>query len=380
MVSFLPSGPQQFYVRDPRAQTTGAINPFYQDYPSTSVNYGYGSAYSNNGTLNSSTAAVLGAIGGAALGGSTGALIGSLVVPGIANALGLGNTNGIGGTGRTYQTATGYDQNGSPYYQPSSLVDPTVSRLTGNGLPPGADYSMLPNSGSSMSPFDTQSLSGSKEEHRVIVTDPSGHLVGSSAITAPLNEFGGVLFPYTPQITFNHRAIYEGESLVHTNYEQLYYRNSAVDTIQISGKFTASDQTEARYIMAVIQFFRAATKMFYGRDGLAGTPPPILRLDGYGNLMMDHLPVACVDFNFNLPEDVDYIATSAGPSYASKTAAGQAATGNYTMVPTLLQINVGFKLVYSRTRLSNGYGTDAFVQGALITNNKAGNGGPGGFI
>ena len=109
-------------------------------------------------------------------------------------------------------------------------------------------------------------------------------------ILAPLAKTDGVIFPYTPNITTTYSAQYEQYDLVHSNYRGLFYKNSRVGDIQIRGTFTAQDTTEADYLLAVIHFFRSATKMFYGAtDPQRGVPPPVCLLNGLGQYQFsDH--------------------------------------------------------------------------------------------
>jgi uncharacterized coiled-coil protein SlyX len=132
-------------------------------------------------------------------------------------------------------------------------------------------------------------------------------------ILAPLKAGSGtdgVIFPYTPNITTTYSANYEQYDLVHSNYRGLFYKNSRVGDIQIRGTFTAQNTTEANYLLAVIHFFRSATKMFYGQDPERGTPPPICLLNGFGGYQFSDHPVVISAFNYTLPNDVDYIRTT----------------------------------------------------------------------
>jgi len=132
-------------------------------------------------------------------------------------------------------------------------------------------------------------------------------------ILAPLKAGSGtdgVIFPYTPNITTTYSANYEQYDLVHSNYRGLFYKNSRVGDIQIRGTFTAQNTTEANYLLAVIHFFRSATKMFYGQDPERGTPPPICLLNGFGGYQFSDHPVVISSFNYTLPNDVDYIRTT----------------------------------------------------------------------
>ena len=132
----------------------------------------------------------------------------------------------------------------------------------------------------------------------------------SNALLKPLRDSDGIVFPYTPTINTTYAAKYDPYDLVHSNYRGYFYRSSSVSELQIQASFTAQDTFEANYILAVIHFFRSATKMFYGKDQQRGTPPPLVYLSGYGEYQFnDH---ACVisNFQYNLPSDVDYIAVS----------------------------------------------------------------------
>ncbi len=131
---------------------------------------------------------------------------------------------------------------------------------------------------------------------------------GSAAgILAPLAATDGVIFPYTPSISTTYSANYEQYDLVHSNYRGVYYKNSRVGDINIRGTFTAQDTAEANYLLAVIHFFRSATKMFYGQDAERGTPPPVCLLNGLGSYQFSDHPVVISSFNYTTPTDVDYI-------------------------------------------------------------------------
>jgi hypothetical protein len=134
-----------------------------------------------------------------------------------------------------------------------------------------------------------------------------------AGVLAPLKANGGtdgVIFPYTPSITTTYSANYEQYDLIHSNYRGLFYKNSRVGDIQLRGTFTAQDTTEANYLLAVIHFFRSVTKMFYGQDAERGTPPPICLLNGFGGYQFSDHPVVVSQFNYTLPNDVDYIRTT----------------------------------------------------------------------
>jgi len=51
--------------------------------------------------------------------------------------------------------------------------------------------------------------------------------------------------------------------------------------------------------------------MFYGNDVQRGAPPPILFLSAFGEHQYNNVPCVLADFNYNLPDNVDYIPTKA---------------------------------------------------------------------
>ena len=135
-----------------------------------------------------------------------------------------------------------------------------------------------------------------------------------AGIMAPLNSTDGVIFPYTPQIQINYRANYNKTTLTHANHPAFFYQGSEVSDVQVNATFTAQSSEEASYLMAAIHFFKATTKMYYGQDDKKGMPPPLIFLNGFGNGQFDN--VACVNtqFNYNLPDNVDYIRTATNTS------------------------------------------------------------------
>ena len=126
-------------------------------------------------------------------------------------------------------------------------------------------------------------------------------------ILKPLAASDGVIFPYVPQIQTNYQAKYDPYDLVHSNYRGYFYRGSSVNEVQITGTFTAQDTKEAEYVLAVIHFFRSVTKMFYGKDALRGAPPPLVELSGFGAYQFNNHPCVVSNFNYNLPNNVNYV-------------------------------------------------------------------------
>lgn len=222
-------------------------------------------------------------------------------------------------------------------------------------------------------------------------------------LMAPLVETNGVIFPYTPSIQVSHVANYSPTTPVHSNYSQQFYTNSEVSDITIGGEFTVQGIDEGKYLLAVIYFFRSATKMFFGSGANAGNPPPIVFLDGYGSHYFPHVPCVITNFTHTMPNEVDYIQIpvttttltestvtpstpmsvvndSQGPLYAPNmgrdaTATNKAANTTKTeyksvttstRVPAVSTISITLKPIYSRKNLHDNFNLDAFAAGRLI--------------
>jgi len=110
-----------------------------------------------------------------------------------------------------------------------------------------------------------------------------------------------------PKIETSYAATYDPVSLTHSNNTNYFYKSSSVGAVNLTGTFTAQDTTEANYLLAVIHFFRSATKMFYGQDAQRGAPPPLVYLTGLGEYQFSAHPCVITSFTYNLPNDVDYI-------------------------------------------------------------------------
>lgn len=122
-----------------------------------------------------------------------------------------------------------------------------------------------------------------------------------------IRETNGVIFPYTPNITYGHNVNYNTSAITHANQDYFFYDNTSAVQFQISAKFTAQNEREAKYFLAAKHFFQVASKMRFGdEDEDRGLPPPMLVFSGYGDLMFNNLPIIMNSFNVDLTDDVDY--------------------------------------------------------------------------
>ena len=152
-----------------------------------------------------------------------------------------------------------------------------------------------------------------------------------------LENTGGVVWPYNPNITVSTKANYTAIDTTHSNYQFQAYKNSVVDDIQISGEFSCETETDAAYWIAATTFFKTATKMFFGEGEFAGNPPIVCNLSGYGSSIFDKVPVIVKAFSVDLKDDVNYIRCNT--------------FGTNTWVPVLSTISVTVTPVYNRRRL-----------------------------
>ena len=232
--------------------------------------------------------------------------------------------------------------------------------------------------------------------------------VEEQGILAPLFPTNGVIFPYTPKIDVGYKATYSPTELTHSNYTNYFYTSSSVEQVRISGTFTAQDTVEANYLLAVIHFFRSATKMFYGQDAERGAPPPLLFLTGLGAYQFNNHPCVLTRFEYNLPADVDYIRAGSpnqngtdllkrrtstvnklptNPISGALTRLNQLFSGQKipkgaftlpppaptfnknspTYVPTKIEISVSLLPVITRRQASSQFSLKQFANGALVT-------------
>jgi hypothetical protein len=182
-----------------------------------------------------------------------------------------------------------------------------------------------------------QLKAGSKDDWRVRINCEWNTF--NSPLFGVLKQTGGVVWPYMPNITVSTKAEYNTIPITHANYSQYSYKNSVVDDISISGEFSCETATDGAYWIAATTFFKTATKMFFGQGDLAGNPPIICNLTGYGSHVFDKVPVIIKSFSVDFKDDVNYIKCDPFQN------------GKYTWVPVLSTITVQVAPVYSRQGL-----------------------------
>ena len=221
----------------------------------------------------------------------------------------------------------------------SDSISNVVSRL--GGLPDGANNSP---------PASAQVKWKEATDMRVILRVPSMYMQGPTAI---LKKIGGIIFPYTPTISYDNTANYSAQQPMHSNYPLYFYQKSGVGSITITGKFTNQNETDGAMYLATIHLLRALTKMLWGADPGAGAPPPVCRLDAYGDFMLNNVPVAITSFKIDLPDSVDYIAVGLKNT-----------TFGHSMVPTVSTLSITLNTMYSRQELLD-FSVSKWLSGGL---------------
>lgn len=211
----------------------------------------------------------------------------------------------------------------------AGMLNNILSLKRGANLPSGAETFIKQGSAITLSP-------GAKDDWRVRLTCQWNIFKGNDIFTL-LQDTGGVVWPYMPNITVSTKANYTNMEPTHSNYATYAYKNSVVDDISISGEFSCENETDAAYWIAATTFFKTATKMFFGQGEFAGNPPLICNLTGYGSSIFDKVPVIVKSFSVDLKDDVNYVRCNT--------------FGTNTWVPVLSTITVTVAPIYNRQRL-----------------------------
>ena len=187
----------------------------------------------------------------------------------------------------------------------------------------------------------------------------------------PLYSTNGVLFPYTPSISTGNVAEYDPSAFIHTNYGYNSYIRSYPKPISISAEFTAQTNDEALYLLAVIHFFRAVTKSYFGINpyNKAGTPPPTLLFNYLGQHQFNNVPVLVKSFDYTYEANIDYVPVYTGSSVDFSSNIGvslpTANSDGYSYVPTHMTVSLELDTQYIPIKLRNEFNLDEFRAGKL---------------
>jgi hypothetical protein len=193
------------------------------------------------------------------------------------------------------------------------------------------------------------------KDTRVRLKVPHIYVTGPYTSLQPgIKNTDSIVFPYTPQIQFEHKADYSATKVTHSNFQQYFYQHSSVGTISVTGKWTVQNADDAAAYLSTIQLLRGLTKMWTGTDSYTkgGTPPPVCRLSAYGDYMLDNIPVAITTFRNDLLENVDYFTVPTGSVFAN------------TAVPIVSTISLNLIPMYSRAEQQQ-FGVTPWLGGLL---------------
>ncbi len=244
--------------------------------------------------------------------------------------------------------ATGISNLAGALSKGAGTLNDILSLRRGINIPSGAEYVRSQGSAIKLQP-------GSKDDWRVKIQAP-WNLFGSKMFDM-LEETGGVVFPYLPNITVSTKANYTNVDTVHSNYPYYAYKNSTVEEIQIAGEFSSETETDAAYWIAATTFFKTATKMFFGQGENAGHPPIICNLTGYGASVFDRVPIIITNFSVDLKDDVNYVQCNV--------------FGTNTWVPIISNITVSVVPIYSRESLRK-FDLKKYAAGQMISESGVG--------
>lgn len=194
----------------------------------------------------------------------------------------------------------------------------------------------------------------------------------SSNILFPLYQTGGVLFPYTPVVTTGSVVEYDSSGFIHTNYSYNAYIRSKPKSIDIQAEFTAQSNDEALYLLAVLHFFKSATKSYFGVNpyNMAGTPPPTLLFNYLGLYQFNNVPVVIKTVDYVFEANTDYVAVNtAGKTLFSSNIGVNLPAENYdgwTYVPTHMKISLSLDTQYVPITVRNEFNLDEFRSGKLV--------------
>ena len=235
----------------------------------------------------------------------------------------------------------------------SSLADPSqlIAQFRSRNIFPGAE----PQQSSRVS---AEIAGGQERDWRVRLSIPGS--LSASPMFSPLKRTAGFVFPYTPTIYVQHSADYNNLQPVHSNYPFPVYESSRTDQFTVSGEFLIETAFEAEYWVAAVHFLRTITKMDYGGTG---APPPICRLNGYGDFVFNNVPVVITNFQIDLPSEVDYISTSLENQGVTQNSAN---SGAISWVPSQSLISITLQPIYSRRKVET-FNLNNFMNGGYIS-------------
>lgn len=242
------------------------------------------------------------------------------------------------------------------YGNPTGSEEVPIGERIVPGVPPGAEP-IAPQAPQ----INFQDINGnlSKDDLRVRLLVPPKYI--TKFLSGPNNEIaniGGVLFPYTPSVSYEAKAEYAESKPLHSNFAINFYQRSSIGSITISGKFSVENSDDAEIYLATMHLLKSLTRMRFGTDVDAGAPPPVCRLYANGEAMLHNVPVAVASYRIELPDSVDYFTIFQNDKFGT------------TAVPTVSTIAITCVPMYSRDEMQkfsvSGYNDGSYRRQGFI--------------
>ena len=134
------------------------------------------------------------------------------------------------------------------------------------------------------------------------------------------NAGNTITFDIQPTISESRGASYSSFTPPHHPGEILKYHGTKNRIWSVRGVFAARTMADAAKNQTYLNLIRSWVMPYYGvgtgKDvefgANLGAPPPVLTLSAYGDKMVGPVPVVLENYDWNFPNDVDYIQTNLG--------------------------------------------------------------------
>lgn len=166
---------------------------------------------------------------------------------------------------------------------------------------------------------------------------------------SPIIETGGLIFPFTPNISEGVSPNYESTTVSQTNESFLNFSGRENPKIGISdAKWVCDTYEHAVYAVAVMHFFRAFSMMDFGK-GRSGKPPSPMWFSAYGKYAYERIPVILRDAQWSFPNDVDYVGIPNPGSSSQKALVKSSGPGGdgYTWMPMVFTVSLNLTVQHS---------------------------------
>jgi len=225
-------------------------------------------------------------------------------------------------------------------------IDNPLGERTVPGVPAGAKLKVPPRARVN---FKGMGPGDKSKDLRARILVPPKYI--TPMLAGPNNAIfnaGGIIFPYTPTISYEAKADYSGQQPLHSNFAINFYQKSSIGSISIAGQFSVENADDADMYICTMHLLKSLTRMRFGTDPDAGAPPPVCRLYAHGDMMFHNIPVAISSFRVELPNTVDYFTINPG---AALGGSDQTPLYETTAVPAMSTFNLTCIPMYSRNEM-----------------------------